>query len=318
MEYRRLGRTDLQVSVVGLGTGGPSQLGQKSGVAEAEAHRVVRRALDLGVNLIDTAANYGDSEAILGRALTGVPRESYVICTKFSPARRAENGDGHQFRTADELVASCEQSLTYLKTDYIDVFQVHGVVPDTYAHVRDVLVPAMQRLQEQGKVRFVGLTESFATDHRREALQMALADDLFDTFLVGYNLLTPGPKEDIFPQAQQQDIGIMIMCAVRRKIARQADLEALVMDLKARGELPSSVPDHRPLDWLIHDDVRSITDAAYKFAAGHPAVATVLTGTASQAHLEANVAAILGDPLAAEDREKLKALFGSIGRKLGD
>lgn len=318
MEYRRLGRTELQVSLIGLGTGGPSQLGQKSGVDEAEAQRVVRHALDLGVNLIDTAANYGASESILGRALAGASRESYVLCTKFSPGRRAENGDGFQFRTADEVVASCEQSLARLQTDYIDVFQVHGVGPDAYPHVRDVFVPAMQRLQAQGKVRFLGLTESFAADHQREGLQLALADDLFDTLLVGYNLLTPGPEDDVFPQAQHQDVGVMIMCAVRRKIARQGDLEALVVDLKQRGELPSSVPNQRPLDWLIHDDVRSITDAAYKFAAGHPAVASVLTGTASQAHLDENVAAILGNPLAPVDRQKLKALFGPIGRKLGD
>lgn len=316
MEFRRFGRTDLQVSLVGLGTGGPSQLGQKSGVAEAEAHRVVRRALDLGVNLIDTAANYAESEAILGRALAGVPRDSYVLCTKFSPARRAEQG--LDFRSAEELVASCEQSLANLQTDYIDVFQVHGVVPETYPHVRDVLVPAMQRLKELGKVRFLGLTESFATDHRREALKLALADDLFDTLLVGYNFLTPGPEDDVFPQAQQQDVGIMIMCAVRRKIGRPADLEALVGELKQRGELPATVPDQRPLDWLIHDDVRSVTDAAYKFTAGHAAVASVLTGTASQAHLEENVAAMIGDPLAPDDRQQLKAWFGPIGRKLGD
>ena len=316
MEYRRFGRTDLQVSLVGLGTGGPSQLGQKSGVEEADAHRVVHRALDLGVNLIDTAANYGDSEAILGRALADTPRDRYVLCTKFSPARRTEQG--FAFRSAEELVSSCEQSLANLGTDHIDVFQVHGVVPETYAHVRDVLVPAMQRLKEQGKVRFLGLTESFATDHQREALRLALADDLFDTLLVGYNFLTPGPEDDVFPQARQQDVGVMIMCAVRRRIGRPADLEGLVHELKERGELPDSVPDHRPLDWLFHDDVRSVTDAAYKFAAGHPAVASVLTGTASQAHLEANVAAILGTPLDAADRQRLKYLFGSIGRKLGD
>ncbi len=89
MEYRRFGRTGLSVSVMGLGSGGPSQLGQGSGVSEADAAGVVRRALDLGINLIDTAADYRESEAILGRALRGVPRERYILCTKFSPVRRA-------------------------------------------------------------------------------------------------------------------------------------------------------------------------------------------------------------------------------------
>lgn len=281
MEYRRLGRTNLRVSMLGLGTGGPSQLGQKSGVPEAEAERVVRRALELGVNLIDTAADYGESESILGRALRGVPREDYVLCTKFSPARRSNpsNGEGLQLRTGEELVASCERSLARLVTDRIDVFQFHAVVPESYDHVRDVLLPVARQLQDQGKIRFIGLTESFALDHRREALRMALEDDLFDTLLVGYNLLTPGPEDDVFPLAQRRDAGVMVMCAVRRKIARQADLEALIQDLKRRGELPSTVDDHGPLDWLIHDGIRSVTDAAYAFAAGHSAVATVLTGT---------------------------------------
>lgn len=321
MKYRRLGRTNLQVSVLGLGTGGPSQLGQKSGVPEDAAQRVVRRALELGVNLIDTAAAYGESEAILGRALRGVPRESYVLCTKFSPAQKTKmpNGEGLQFRTEQDMVTSCEQSLSRLQTDHIDVFQLHGVVPDSYPHVRDVLVPVAKRLQEQGKVRFIGLTESFAADHKRQALQLALSDDLFDTFLVGYNLLTPGPEDDVFPKAQQQDVGIMVMCAVRRKIARSTDLEALVKDLKQQGQLlASAVPDDRPLDWLIHDNVHSVTDAAYKFALGHQAVSSVLTGTAEKNHLEANIAAALSGPLSDHDRQRLKDIFGPIGQKLGE
>lgn len=321
MEYRRLGRTNLQVSVLGLGSGGPSQLGQKSGVSEHDAHQVVRRALELGVNLIDTAADYGESEAILGRALENVPRESYVLCTKFSPARRSKSSSGEQlhFRTERDLVESCERSLARLQTDYLDVLQFHAVVPDTYPHVRHTLVPAIKRLQEQGKVRFIGLTESFAADHRRQALQSALSDDLFDTFLVGYNLLTPGPEDDVFPKAQQQDVGIMVMCAVRRKIARSADLEALVKDLKQQGQLSASaVPDDRPLDWLIHDNVHSVTDAAYKFALGHQAVSSVLTGTAEKSHLEANIAAALSGPLSDHDRQRLKDTFGPIGRKLGE
>lgn len=318
MQYRRFGRTGLQVSVIGLGSGGPSLLGQRSGVPEAEAHRVVHRALDLGINLIDTAAGYIESEAILGRALTGIPRDSYVLCTKFSPGRRVPNTDEFEFRTPDELIASCERSLQRLQTDYLDVLQFHAVLPETYPHTRDVLLPVMRRLQEQGKVRFVGISDGFENDHRNEALRLALADDLFDTLMVGYNLLTPGPEDQVFPQALKQDVGVMIMCAVRRRMGRPADLEALIAELKQNGELPASVPDQRPLDWLIHGDVTSITDAAYKFAAGHPAVSSVLTGTASVAHLEANVKAVLGDLLSIEDRQQLKALFGPIGRNLGN
>src|SRR6266545_5120954 len=92
MQYRRFGRTGLDVSVMGLGSGGPSQLGQGSGVVEADAHRVVRRALELGINLIDTAADYRESEAILGRALRGAKRDSYILCTKFTPVDKRGGG----------------------------------------------------------------------------------------------------------------------------------------------------------------------------------------------------------------------------------
>ena len=321
MEYRRFGRTGLQVSVMGLGTGGPSQLGQGSGVPEEEARRAVRRALDLGINLIDTAADYRESEAILGRALAGVPRDSYVLCTKFTPvrSRAGDAADPTLLKGEQELLDSIDRSLGRLNTDHVDLFQLHGVTPDWYERVRDRFVPAMRRLQEAGKVRFLGISESFGIDDGWETLRRALADDLFDALMVGYNLLTPGPEEAVLPAARRQDVGVLVMCAVRRKIGRPEALEALIADLKARGELaPDALPERGPLDWLIHDGVDSVTTAAYRFAAGGPAVSCVLTGTANAAHLEQNVRGILGGPLPEADRRRLLDLFGPIGRKLGN
>ncbi len=317
MEYRRLGRTNLEVSLLGLGSGGPSQLGQRSGVPESDIHALVDTALGLGINLIDTAAAYRESEAILGRALMGKPRESYVLCTKTGPAIR--DGDQTRPRTEAELVASLESSLRRLGTDVIDVFQIHAVTPDTYAHTRDVLVPELQRQRDRGKIRFVGITGAFASDHERSTLQTAIADDLWDTILVGYNLLTPGPEDDVLPLAQANDVGVLVMCAVRRKIARQADLEAVVASLKRDGLIePDELADEAPLDWLLHDGIERVTDAAYKYAANTPLVHSVLTGTASVEHLRENVDAVLGPPLPDADRERLKAIFAPTGRKLGD
>jgi L-galactose dehydrogenase len=324
MEYRRFGRTGLQVSLMGLGTGGPSQLGQGSGVPEAEAAGVVRRALDLGVNLIDTAAGYRESEAILGRALRGIPRDRYVLCTKFSPVegrggRGADAEGGGELKAEGALAESLERSLSRLQIDHVDVFQLHGVAPEWYARVRDRFVPAARRLQEQGKARFLGLTESFALDDRHETLALGLADDLWDAMMVGYNLLSPMPEEHVLPEAERRDVGILVMCAVRRAIARPERLAELVANLKARGELaPDALPDVGPLDWLVRDGVPSVTAAAYKYAAGHPGVSCVLTGTAHVHHLEENVAAVLGAPLPASDRERLVALFGPIRRNLGN
>jgi L-galactose dehydrogenase len=322
MQYRRLGRTNMQVSVIGLGTGGPSMLGQRSGVAQADAERTVRHALDLGINLIDTAADYQGSEAILGQALTGVPRDSYILCTKFKAERRVRHTDGSshdELKPTEEMVVSLERSLAHLGTDYVDVFQIHGVPAGLYEQIRDAFVPVARRLQAQGKCRFLGITDAFSDQDGRTQLVHATRDDDFDTLMVGYNLLTPVAERDVLPAAARRDRGIIIMCAVRRAIARPAQLEGLIAQLKEAGDLPrDALPDQAPLDWLAHDDVESVVAAAYKFTAAHPAVSCVLTGTASVEHLQQNVRAVLGPPLPEADRQRLLDLFGPIGRKLGN
>src|SRR6187551_3374684 len=119
MEYTTLGRTGLKVSVAGLGTGGFSRLGLGTGKDENHAIGIIRGALDLGVNLFDTAAAYG-TEPVLGKALRGVPREQIVICTK------APFGVSNPNSLPERAVASLERSLKELGTDYIDVYQLHG------------------------------------------------------------------------------------------------------------------------------------------------------------------------------------------------
>src|SRR5687767_11114840 len=321
MEYRRFGRTGLQVSVIGLGTGGPSRLGQRSGIPEPEAIKTVHRALDLGINLIDTAANYAGSEAILGRALKGIPRDRFVLCTKFGPARGREDADGpSQLKEESGMATSLERSLQDLGLDHVDVFQLHGVRPTNYDAVLERFMPVARKLQEQGKTRFIGITENFGPgDDHHVTLTRGLADDLFDTMMVGYNLLSPLPEEHVLPEAHRRDVGILVMCAVRRAIANPEKLAETIADLKQRGELaPGALTDNGPLDWLVRGHVDSVSSAAYKFAVEHPGVSCVLTGTANQAHLEQNVAAVLGPPLPPEDRHKLLKLFGPIRRNLGN
>ena len=309
MQYRRLGRTGLEVSLVGLGTGGPSRLGQGSGVPEAEAIRVVHRALDLGINLIDTSAGYGESEVILGRALRQVDRRSYIIATKFRLRDEAEEDR----QPAAALEESLHSSLRRLGVDCIDLFQFHGIQPELYDHVVDRYLGEAQRWQRQGKVRFLGITERYSSDGAHRMLGQALADDHFDSIMVGYNLLAPGAEYEILPVAQKRDVGVLVMFAVRRALSDTGRLEKAVAGLKERGLLaPGAVPDQRPLDWLLGTGVESVTAAAYKFAAAHPAVSSVLTGTANKSHLEANTEAILGTTLKQEDRERILGLFGHI------
>ena len=315
VEYRRFGRTGLTVSVAGLGTGGPSNLGQNTGVAEADAIRVVRRALGLGINLIDTAAGYKDSEAILGRALRDVPRDSYVLASKFA-ANDQERGTLFPLEVLEQ---SLHESLRRLGVDYLDVFQFHGVQARLYEPVMERFLPEARRWQEQGKFRFLGITENYRSDGTHEMLQRALTDDHFDTMMVGYNLLAPNAEQVVLPQAQLHDVGVMVMFAVRRVLSQPAYLTETIQGLKARGVVDEdAVPDDRPLDWLLRDHVESVPSAAYKFVADHPAISTVLTGTGNVAHLEANVRSLVGPPLPPADRSRLLHIFGRVEESIGN
>ena len=280
---------------------------------EEEARALVRYALDRGVNLIDTAANYGESEAILGAALVGIPRDRYVLCTKFGPV------DGGQLRPAAELAASLGRSLQRLRVEQVDVLQLHGVAPEWYQPARDRFLPELQRLQAAGQCRFLGITETFASDHGKEALLLALGDDAWDTIMVGYNLLTLRPEERVLPLAAERRVGVLVMCAVRRALGRPERLAALVHDLKARGKLAAdALPDERPLDWLLGDGIDSVPAAAYRYVAEHPAVSSVLTGTASREHFDANLRSITAPPLSSAKRARLAELFGGVGENLGN
>jgi L-galactose dehydrogenase len=169
VEYRRLGRTGLQVSVLGLGSGGRSRLGQAHGLAQAGVTAIVRRALDLGINMIDTAPMYGQSEALLGNALDGVPRDSYVLCTKFRP-----EGNDKALRPAEALRATLEQSLRDLQTDHVDVMYLHGVRPDLLDQVLDGFYEPLEQARRDGLVRFLGVTETFENDHAHATMQALL------------------------------------------------------------------------------------------------------------------------------------------------
>lgn len=308
MQYRMLGRTGYRVSLVSLGTGGPSRLGQGSGRSEPDAHRLVQRALELGINFIDTAAGYGASEAILGRALQGVPHEACWVATKFSPLE----GDRVKSDPA-ELHRSLDRSLERLGREAVDLFQLHGVIPGAYREVVDRFYPEMQRAREAGKVRFLGITERFFADPAHKMLPMALADNLFDTLMVKYGILNQAAARQVLPMAAERNVGVLNMASVRVKLTDPAQLAALIADWNATGKTGAeALPADDPLGFLVHGDVDSVVSAGYRFAAAPAAVSTVLTGTSNLAHLERNVAAILGPPLPEADVTRLQSLFGNL------
>ena len=170
-------------------------------------------------------------------------------------------------------------------------------------------------LQREGKVRFLGVTEAFATDHEHLMARTVLPRGIFDVAMIGYNVLSPVPATYVFPLAEAHDVGIVIMCAVRGVLLSPQRIREVVAEWKDEGLLPrDAVPDDEPLGWLLGPWADSVPAAAYKFAADHPAVSTVLTGTGRIAHLEANAEAILGTRLLPAVVQRAIETFGPVSR----
>lgn len=314
MQTITLGRTGLDVSVVGLGCGGHSRLGLRTGHDEAHAVGIVQHALDLGIRVVDTARSYG-TEAAVGKALRG-RRHDVVISTKASVGR------GGNLVSAAELAASLDESLAQLGTDYVDIFHLHGVELGQYAHCVDVLVPELKRLQLAGKIRFLGITEFFGGDTDHRMLQRALPDDHFDVVMVGFNALNPSARRTVFPLTLAHDVGTLIMFAVRRALSHADTLREVVAGLVARGDidiLSADIDVHDPLGFVrVHPDVASIVQAAYRFCRHEPGANVILTGTGSVDHLTENVASILAPPLPDELSIRLDRIFGQVDSVSGN
>ncbi len=312
MDRVALGRTGLMVSPAGLGCGGYSRLGMQEGDASI-AEGVVNHALDLGVNFFDTARAYG-TEEVVGRCVAG-RRDDVVISTKAMYVDRDLN-----YLPPEKLIESLEKSLRRMNTDYVDVFSLHGVVPEYLDHCIDVLVPALQREVEKGKIRFIGVTESFMHDPAHEMLKRAIPSDLFDVVMVGFNFLNPGARDTVFPLCQKQGVATQVMHAVRRALANQDLLVATVADLIDSGEIEASLVNSKdPAGFLAqHPEVGSVVEAAYRFCRHEPGISVVLTGTGSKAHLEANVNAIGAPPLPDELLASLDTIFGRVRSVSGD
>jgi aryl-alcohol dehydrogenase-like predicted oxidoreductase len=307
MEYTTLGRTELKVSVAGLGCGGFSRLGLSTGGTEASAIAIIHAALDHGVNLLDTAAPY-DTEAVVGKAIRSVPRERVVIATKSSVIRGGERW------SPERVVASLDNSLRELGVDCIDVFQLHAVPPSGYDYVRDVIAPVLLREKAKGKFRFLGITETAPNDLEHEMLLRAVPDGMWDVAMVAFHLMNQNTREAVFPATLKHRVGTLLMFAVRGIFARRERVAQAMRELAAQGMVPGTLADNPdPLGFLIHPaGATSLTDAAYRYVRHEPGVDVVLFGTGDQAHLRANIQSILRPPLPEKDRDRLRELFGHL------
>ena len=306
MLYRTLGKSGIPVSIASYGAGGPSQFGKAAGLTASQRRDLIARALDLGINLFDTSANYGDSEVWLGQALKGVSRDSYLIATKWSWKGSA------QLPPPESLTRSVEQSMTRLNIDYIDVMQIHGILPGTYHEITEKYASTLLKLKQDGKTRLIGFSEMMTEDPRHTVPQTALEDhpDIWDTIMLKYGILNQYAAKNVLPLAQKHGIAILNMAPVRFTLTRRHEYEQLLDTWREQGEIDVDHPKIKDgLDWLLSDDVPSVIAAGYKFAADHPAISTVITGTSNPKHLEDNVSAFENPALPTENTQVLKQLL---------
>ncbi len=309
MEYRTLGRTGLRVSLAGLGTGGASRLGLGTGKTAQESQAVVHRALDLGINCFDTSPAYGGSEERLGQALRGVPRERYILATKFQPHR-----GGALIDDPAALMRQLDDSLRYLGVDCVDVLQYHAIAADEYRTVMERYHPVALKAQEQGKVRFLGITETVTDDPEHAMLAVALPEGHFDTCMIKYGILNQTAEREAFPLAARYNVGVFIMASVRTSLRSNEEAVRHIEQFIAQGLLGRPAPALAdPLGLgQVGQGIPTLTCAAYQFAALPAAVSTVLIGTGDAAHLAANVADLFAPPLTPEQVAYLKHAYGGL------
>jgi aryl-alcohol dehydrogenase-like predicted oxidoreductase len=306
MQYTTLGRTGLKVSVAGLGCGGNSRIGLGN-IPEAASVALVREAIGLGVNFLDTAENY-ETEGIVGKAIKGLPRDSVVISTKSLLGSDAGKKSGA------EMVASLDGSLRKLGTDYVDIFHLHGLSPSAYDRAMSEVVPALLREKEKGKFRHLAVSETGPRDPEHRMLERAVDEPLFEVIMLAFHMMNQNARRPVLEKAQANKVGTLCMFAVRNVFSRPGLLEETIAALAAEGKLPPELANEKnPLGFLVHAaGAQNIVDAAYRFARHEPGIDVVLFGTSSIDHLRANIDSILRPPLPAADVQRLYGLFGHL------
>ncbi len=199
----QLGRTDLMVSPICFGCW---QMGQTlwGRIPEEDLTVAVRKSIELGINFFDTADAYGDgtAEEILGRALKGIPRDSYVVATKLYHHWLPERNNARQPNLSyDYIIWECEQCLRRLGLETIDLLQSHAF--DVFTHPEET-ARAFETLKQQGKIRYAG-----CSNYNVEQLRTALRFGRMDTFQPLYSLLTPQAEQDLLPLCMAEGIGVL-------------------------------------------------------------------------------------------------------------
>jgi aryl-alcohol dehydrogenase-like predicted oxidoreductase len=284
MQYRTLGRTGIKVSPYALGA---MVLGASIGNPDHDdSIRVIHKALDAGINFIDTADAYGESEVVVGKALKG-RRDRVVLATKFG--RPVDDDPSHQGTSRRWIMTAVENSLRRLQTDYIDLYQVHR--PDSSTDIEETL-SALSDLIHSGKVRAIGTSTTPASDII-EAQWVAERCGLerFLTEQPPYSILSRGIEAEVLPIAQRYGMGTLVwgplaqgMLTGRARKGQQTDLHrAALMKVFSDEQRLDAVEQLIP---LAAEAGMPMTHLAMAFAIAHPGVTSAIIGPHSMEQLD--------------------------------
>jgi len=288
MERRRLGRTDIQASVLGFGG---SEIGYE-GVPVATAQRLLGSALDAGLNVIDTAECYGEGEALIGRAV-GNRRGDFHIFTKCGHA----GGWSREDWSVSALLASIERSLKRLRTDRIDLVQLHSC---SLADLkRGDPIEALERARDRGLTRYIGYSGD------GDAARFAVESGRFDTLQTSVSIADQEPLTLTLPLARKRRMGVI----AKRPLANVA----------WRYTRKPSEPYHhaywqrlRTLDYpFLGDDMDAAVGVALRFTLAVPGVHTAIVGTTKPQRWQQN-AALLRRPLPAKTFDAIRKRWGEV------
>jgi aryl-alcohol dehydrogenase-like predicted oxidoreductase len=299
MRYRTLGRTGIKVSPYALGT---LMFASSIGNADhADSVRVIHKALDAGINFIDTADTYGDSEEVVGKALAGGRRDNVVLATKVSrPVGSDPNEQGTSRRW---IMTAVESSLRRLGTDHIDLYQIHRTDPTT--DVEETL-SALTDLIRSGKVRAIGSSGTLASD-MVEAQWVAERRGLarFRTEQPSYSLLNRGIEREVLPVVQRYGMGALVWGPLAQGLLTGRVRRNQENGLRRAGLL-KHLNDGQRIDVveqfisLAEEAGMPLTHLATSFAIAHPGVTSAIIGPRTMEHLDDLLAAldvVLGDDI---------------------
>ena len=313
MHYRRLGRTGLEVSEIGYGAWGIGK-SQWLGAEDDESLRALGRAIDLGLNFIDTALGYGEghSERLVGQVVRGREERVYVA-TKIPP----KNGEWpapaglHPEETfpADHVRGCTERSLENLGLDAIDVQQFH-VWHDEWVGEGDWL-EAVEDLKKEGKIRFFGVS---INDHEPQNAIRLIETGVVDTVQVIYNVFDQSPEDELFPACQEHEVGVIVRVpfdegALTARITPETTFEE--GDFRNdyfRGDRKEEVYERvSAIIAKLGVTEDEMAEVALRYVLSHPAVSTVIPGMRSVRNVERNMAVGDGRGLPEDRVRRLKA-----------